>query len=373
MADIHILPENGEAAAYPEELVLDLLRSGRLGPETLYWREGMADWEPLGTYRAPVRSSARRTEPVPLDMRAERHRGERSGAKPSASRVAPAPRPVQGDAIRASPAPRPPSGSRRQGHRFRRNPWPVTIVLECWLVVCLAIALLELRQGLDDYQRSTFLSPASAPAAAVQPASSKPASANLDKVKATATRNADAPVTEEEALQWSGWAANLVLLVPYLIWLHRTVMNCRAFSSMMYLKPGLAVGNYFIPFVNLFRPCQDMQEIWRVSGNPRGWLKDRGSVLVGVWWVLALVTIGVSIESSALFSTIQSHDDSVLARLFFVITKSVQVLWYILFVAVVALVMRRQARAISNSRRGDRAAGTRKPAPERGANGATHS
>jgi hypothetical protein len=372
MADIHLLPENGEATTYPEDRIAELLRSGHISPETLYWREGMADWEPIATYRAQVRSSARRTEPVPVEPLAGRHSRDLAETKPVTFPVTPAPRPVQAGLVAVGLTPRPPKASRRPHLRFRRNPWPATVAVEFWLLVCLVIALLELTQGVDAYQRSISPQAARAPVAAVTTtpaASSGPAAGNEAGVKASGSRD----VTPWEPLEWSGWAANLVLLAPYFIWLHRTVMNCRSFSSMMYLKPGLAIGNYFIPFVNLFRPCQDMQEIWRVSGNPRSWLNDRRSVLVGVWWVLVLTTIGVSIESWALFSTIQSHDDDVFARLFFVIQKGVQVLWYVMFIALVALVMRRQARVIANSRRGDKSAGTRKPAADRGANGAARS
>ena len=134
------------------------------------------------------------------------------------------------------------------------------------------------------------------------------------------------------------------------MWLYRTTINCRHLSSITRIRPALTIGNYFIPFVNLFRPFQDMQEIWRVSGNPRSWLNDRGSILVGLWWILALITLGISIETLALFSATLTHDDDVFACRFFLGLKSVQAAWYVSFLLLVGLIMRRQARVIAQGR-----------------------
>jgi hypothetical protein len=353
MADIHILPDHGEAVAYPEERIAELLRTGGVSPGALYWREGMTDWEPIGNYHPPAIPSSRHTEPVPVAAPGMAHNEGPAAIQRTSATAGSNPLAAQAEG-HANGSPARPAGSPGRSHyRFRRNPWPTTIILELWLAGCLVIALIELGQGLNDYQRvstPTLVAPPTLQIAWTEPSGSSK-SGGMDLVEEKPADHQDAPITSGELLEWGGWAANLLLLVPYLTWLHRTTVNCRFVSPTMRVSPGMVAGCYFIPFVNLFRPCQDMQEIWRVSGNPRGWFKDRGSILVGLWWVLALVTVGASVESRELFATIRSHDDSVFASLFFVIQKSIQVGWYITFLLLVALILRRQAQAIAKLRR----------------------
>ena len=68
-------------------------------------------------------------------------------------------------------------------------------------------------------------------------------------------------------------------------------------------SPGWAVGWWFIPFMNCFRPYQVMNEIWKSShpnnkytpGLPSaGTYKiDIGSNLIGWWWALWIVSENV--------------------------------------------------------------------------------
>ena len=44
---IHVLDSNGQSSVYPEEQVLHMLQQGLLKGESLAWKEGMADWQPL--------------------------------------------------------------------------------------------------------------------------------------------------------------------------------------------------------------------------------------------------------------------------------------------------------------------------------------
>jgi hypothetical protein len=352
MAEIHILPDHGAAVVYPEEHFAELIRTGGLSPSVLYWREGMTDWELIGTYRpraaapeGPAQPVPTATQPGPLED------GKAASAGPSSSTTSPV--------VQATPATPVTKGvdagsPSRSHYRFRRNPWPLTIILELGLSVCLVLALIQLVQAYNNYE--TVGTPTLAPPPTLQIAWTAPSGASkpddADLMEARSSGSEDTPVTTDQMLEWSGWAANLLLLVPYLMWLHRTTINCRFVSPTMRVNPSSAVACYFIPFVNLFRPFQDMQEIWRVSGNPRGWLKDRGSILVGIWWVLALGTVGTSIECSELFATIHSPDDAVFATLFFVIQKSIQVSWYLSFILLVAMILHRLTESLAKLRRG---------------------
>lgn len=92
----------------------------------------------------------------------------------------------------------------------------------------------------------------------------------------------------------------LVLLVAtavaFLMWKHRSHKNLKALGAVgMNHTPGWAVGGYFVPFLNLIRPCQVMIEIARGS-DPHSigvYLRDKRHVhslpLVGFWWAAWLL------------------------------------------------------------------------------------
>jgi hypothetical protein len=92
-------------------------------------------------------------------------------------------------------------------------------------------------------------------------------------------------------------AVNLATIIAVCMWIYR------AYDNLAYLRaagrqysPGWAVGYFFIPILNLFRPCQVVQEIWRASDpavpaeDRYAWQGRPGSVLVGFWWAFWLVT-----------------------------------------------------------------------------------
>jgi hypothetical protein len=57
----------------------------------------------------------------------------------------------------------------------------------------------------------------------------------------------------------------------------------------MRFTPGWAVGWSFVPFMNVFRPYQAMQEIWKICSDPVSWQKQPGSLLIKWWWLFSLL------------------------------------------------------------------------------------
>ncbi|WP_054619347.1 DUF4328 domain-containing protein [Neisseria sp. 83E34] len=68
-------------------------------------------------------------------------------------------------------------------------------------------------------------------------------------------------------------------------WLYRAAANARALGAEMSIKPGWAVGSFFIPFLNLIMPYQATKEIWlhAAPGN------KPSAVLVNIWWITWLI------------------------------------------------------------------------------------
>jgi hypothetical protein len=97
---------------------------------------------------------------------------------------------------------------------------------------------------------------------------------------------------------------SLATIVVWLIWQHHATSNlwARGYRDVR-IRPGWAVGWWFIPFANFVMPCVAMVELDRRSttdGSPRS-----TSPLVGAWWA---VYVGGSLVVStglviAVFST----------------------------------------------------------------------
>ena len=72
----------------------------------------------------------------------------------------------------------------------------------------------------------------------------------------------------------------IVLAATFLCWIYRASENLHSLSSdQMRFSPQGAVGWYFVPLANLFRPYQTMQEIWHVVH--RG--TSSGHVILSFW------------------------------------------------------------------------------------------
>ncbi len=95
----------------------------------------------------------------------------------------------------------------------------------------------------------------------------------------------------------------IVVCIPtvilFLVWIHRVSENLRFLGALgQRFSPGWAVGSWFVPLVNLFRPYQVMGEIWRGSDPDLrsvgriDWKYGSSTPLLGWWWGL-WVTFGL--------------------------------------------------------------------------------
>lgn len=89
--------------------------------------------------------------------------------------------------------------------------------------------------------------------------------------------------------------------VAFMIWFHRVHKNLPALGGRgLKYSPGWAVGGFFVPFLNLFRPPQVMGEVWHGS-DPSGLERDLGPdgpairnklaqpSQVSLWWGLYIL------------------------------------------------------------------------------------
>lgn len=319
MAEIHVYTSGGEQAVHPEQRVVELLASGELLPSDLYWRDGMAEWQPLSQFHpsSPSFVPARRTEPLP----------ELSGYVPAPAAAAP---------------PRDPASRRPRRYHFRRYPEPLTTVLQIFLLLCIGIAGFRMAVEVGHYSLI---------------------STEVPGLNASVAKGGEDLFTNFRegiggtGLILEGVAAgmNLALLISYLMWIYQAVINSRNFSSIVRFSPGWAVGCNFVPAINLYLPCAIMQEIWKVSRNPRTWHNDGASFLVGIWWMLWIVRIVLVQIPGLLALNARSHDDIINVALFHLILVATEFVFYGIFFAVITVIVQNQKRLVE--------AGRRKPSP----------
>jgi len=83
------------------------------------------------------------------------------------------------------------------------------------------------------------------------------------------------------------FAVVVTTAVIFLMWIHRANRNARGLGAEgMTFTPGWSVGWYFVPFANLWKPCQAMKEIWQASMDPAAWRSQTPPSLVSTWWAL---------------------------------------------------------------------------------------
>jgi hypothetical protein len=103
-------------------------------------------------------------------------------------------------------------------------------------------------------------------------------------------------LANEERLFQLGIAALLeyvLTAIVFLSWVYRVHANAHALGAeKMRYTPGWAVGWYFVPIANLFRPFQVMRETFQASHpdyGPRNWRQAPVPTVVAFWWALWIV------------------------------------------------------------------------------------
>jgi hypothetical protein len=92
-----------------------------------------------------------------------------------------------------------------------------------------------------------------------------------------------------------------VILVPtvvlFCMWMYRSYRNLQdmGVEGLPY-SAGWAAGGFFVPILNLYRPFQIAQEMWRASwpsapaGESRAWRRKGGSPVIVLWWLTWLAS-----------------------------------------------------------------------------------
>lgn len=82
----------------------------------------------------------------------------------------------------------------------------------------------------------------------------------------------------------AGMLASVVTGVVILRWIYVVDRNAHAYCGALSISPGWAVGWFFVPFANLFKPFQAMKEAWGVSVDPADPFATDPPVMMRLWW-----------------------------------------------------------------------------------------
>lgn len=95
-----------------------------------------------------------------------------------------------------------------------------------------------------------------------------------------------------ESLMVVGLIALLQLCVFFITsivvlrWFYVATANGLALGADELPSPAMAVGAFFIPFVNLVMPYMTLRDLWQASAGPGDGANERGSTIVAAWWAL---------------------------------------------------------------------------------------
>jgi hypothetical protein len=288
------LPE-GQQTAYEEDQVYEMLAQGDLSREVYFWKESMPEWRPLAELPPREADRAEPTRPEEKTVAPPRRTPK------SAPDFKPLVKSFQNDGKRAG-APvlphdsRSKSASRQEDEAgywrrkaagrfyFRVNPVPLTVCLQILMVLSISAALFLIYECLDKIYG--WSNPDSS-MAMTKLLGAKLADANPAGVSVT-----DMTFSNQFLCVLSG--LQLLVEMLFYLWVYYANKNSRGFSNNILFTSAWAVAYFFIPFVNLFRPYQVMQEIWKVSEDPRSWLGRRDSIFVGVWFLLRVSILVLS-------------------------------------------------------------------------------
>lgn len=119
----------------------------------------------------------------------------------------------------------------------------------------------------------------------------------LNLLKSLIAGNADTEAANANDIRVSALAiGNLVVLICtvvfFILWFRRAYNNLHLTQQVNLLyTEGWAAGAWFVPFLNLVRPYQIMDEIWnKTQEATKNLLSFKNSSLVGWWWAVYLIS-----------------------------------------------------------------------------------
>ncbi|MCH9651487.1 MAG: DUF4328 domain-containing protein [Deltaproteobacteria bacterium] len=102
---------------------------------------------------------------------------------------------------------------------------------------------------------------------------------------------ADSNDSREQLIGILQTALYLLTVIVFGRWIYKANQNVRSLGATgLRMTPGWAVGYFFVPFMNLWRPYQAMKDLWKASHDPMVWQSSATPQITSLWWTLWLAT-----------------------------------------------------------------------------------
>jgi Domain of unknown function (DUF4328) len=144
-------------------------------------------------------------------------------------------------------------------------------------------------------------------------------------------------------------ALYVAVIVLFIVWFHRAYSNLPALGAThLRWGTGWAIGAWFVPILNLWRPKQIANDIWRAS-DPQtppqqgaSWRERDVPAVFQWWWAAYLVTQWIG--NGALRASLRADTPSELARsaIIYALSDAFDILAALLAIAVVRRTTARQ-------------------------------
>jgi hypothetical protein len=99
--------------------------------------------------------------------------------------------------------------------------------------------------------------------------------------------------------------------ICFLCWIYRANKNARQLGATdMRFTPGWAVGWFFVPFANWWKPYGAMKEIWQASVDPASWQTIPRPEILPWWWacfVIGRIALSASVRYKATVHDISGY------------------------------------------------------------------
>jgi hypothetical protein len=164
---------------------------------------------------------------------------------------------------------------------------------------------------------------------------------------------ADAELESNDARQMALGLIHFLLFIAgaiiFVIWFYRVHANLEPLGARhLIYTSGWAAGSWFVPILNLFRPVQIAQEIWRNSDpeaiGPGDRYRDTSgnSTLIGFWWAMWIFTNILSNISVRMAWAVNSPESLRSATVMSMVDAAVTIPAALLAIAVVSAIDSRQ-------------------------------
>lgn len=131
--------------------------------------------------------------------------------------------------------------------------------------------------------------------------------------------------------------------IVFLVWLYRAYANLFPLGAEhLNSTPGWAVGVYFIPIFNLFRPYQVMAELWRKSDVNVWTTEAKSAAIVGWWWGGCIAAWLASRASFRAASRVENLSDLIVSCYVSLVESSTAIVMTVLTIVVVRGIVRMQ-------------------------------